>query len=574
VTQFAGQTLEQLEEAHMKSRSDTVVLTALHRELLARKQRREAEGKVEKPRAAHLRAAIGNEISKSATVTNPISNPIGSPQCPTGRPSRPRRVATAPPLGFTPTDEQMAAVQAFRTGSNLKINAFAGSGKTSTLALLAQHAEGPGLYVAFNRACVADASSRFGSNVQCCTLHGLAFRALRGRFRTSKMVGKLNPNVVLSHVEVQPFESLGLKLSDNQMASLSLATLRRFAHSRHASIRDVRLPKQGVLANMHPSIEGELSAAVHDVVGAIWKRMCDPESAMPLGHDGYLKYWALQRPSLGCDYILLDEAQDTNDVVLGLLEHQTCQIVYVGDRHQQIYEWRGAINALNKVNTPQACLLTQSFRFGPRIAELANVVLRCLGERNAIVGNRTVVSEVRAAVSPDAVIARSNGAVLQAVMACLDGGGTPYVEGGTHELKRLIRGVYELRDHGFSTVPEFFGFSGWDEVVAYSETECGQELATFVRLVQAYGPGPLWHLIKRVAEHPEGADVTISTTHKAKGREWAAVRLEDDFVVAKTDEEGRAQDLASEEMRILYVALTRAKKLLQIGGQTSRFLGV
>jgi superfamily I DNA/RNA helicase len=80
--------------------------------------------------------------------------------------------------------------------------------------------------------------------------------------------------------------------------------------------------------------------------------------------------------------------------------------------------------------------------------------------------------------------------------------------------------------------------------------------------------------LKRVSDQPEDADVTISTTHKAKGREWSAVRLEDDFVLTEEDEDGSPRELPAEEMRILYVALTRAKTHLQLGDQTSRFLGL
>jgi superfamily I DNA/RNA helicase len=160
------------------------------------------------------------------------------------------------------------------------------------------------------------------------------------------------------------------------------------------------------------------------------------------------------------------------------------------------------------------------------------------------------------------------------VFAAQDSGVIPHLEGGTDELKKLIGGVFDLREKGFSSVPEFFGFKTWEEVVEYSETDYGQELATFVRLVETYGAGPLWHLLKRVADDPSQASVTISTTHKAKGREWSSVRLEDDFVQAETDEEGKPLDPRAGEMRILYVALTRAKAWLQIGEQTARFLGL
>jgi superfamily I DNA/RNA helicase len=48
----------------------------------------------------------------------------------------------------------------------------------------------------------------------------------------------------------------------------------------------------------------------------------------------------------------------------------------------------------------------------------------------------------------------------------------------------------------------------------------------------------------------------ISTAHKAKGREWRSLRLLDDFVRQDSVEPDPA------EMRLLYVAITRAKEQL------------
>ncbi|TAT71080.1 hypothetical protein [Rhizobium ruizarguesonis] len=58
---------------------------------------------------------------------------------------------------FKPTDEQAAALDAFLQGKSLKINAFAGSGKTSTLQLLANATGLRGQYIAFNKSIVSDA---------------------------------------------------------------------------------------------------------------------------------------------------------------------------------------------------------------------------------------------------------------------------------------------------------------------------------------------------------------------------------------------------------------------------------
>ena len=84
-----------------------------------------------------------------------------------------------------PTAEQQAIIDAFgrelaapASGrSHLIVNAFAGTGKTSTLRMMSDaQPQARGLYVAFNRS-VADAAQRvFGSHVECRTSHSLAYR--------------------------------------------------------------------------------------------------------------------------------------------------------------------------------------------------------------------------------------------------------------------------------------------------------------------------------------------------------------------------------------------------------------
>ena len=51
---------------------------------------------------------------------------------------------------YKPTTEQVAAVQAFKTGGAVIISAYAGAGKTSTLQLIAESTSKRGLYLAFN----------------------------------------------------------------------------------------------------------------------------------------------------------------------------------------------------------------------------------------------------------------------------------------------------------------------------------------------------------------------------------------------------------------------------------------
>jgi hypothetical protein len=68
------------------------------------------------------------------------------------------------------------------------------------------------------------------------------------------------------------------------------------------------------------------------------------EGVVRFDHDHYLKIWALSDPKIPADFLLLDEAQDTNPVVEQVFTAQRAhaQLVMVGDSAQAIYGWRGA----------------------------------------------------------------------------------------------------------------------------------------------------------------------------------------------------------------------------------------
>jgi cyanophycinase-like exopeptidase len=80
--------------------------------------------------------------------------------------------------------------------------------------------------------------------------------------------------------------------------------------------------------------------------------MIDPRGTCPITHDVYLKLWSLERPKISSDFLLFDEAQDANPVMLDLVMGQDAQKILVGDRYQQIYSWRGAVNAMQSVDMP------------------------------------------------------------------------------------------------------------------------------------------------------------------------------------------------------------------------------
>ncbi|NED09108.1 AAA family ATPase, partial [Streptomyces sp. SID6648] len=70
---------------------------------------------------------------------------------------------------MTATHEQTAAADTFRNGDHLSLQAGAGTGKTTTLNLLAHTTSRQGRYLAYNRAIAQDAAARFPANVRCKT---------------------------------------------------------------------------------------------------------------------------------------------------------------------------------------------------------------------------------------------------------------------------------------------------------------------------------------------------------------------------------------------------------------------
>ena len=87
---------------------------------------------------------------------------------------------------------------------------------------------------------------------------------------------------------------------------------------------------------------------------------------------------------------MMDEGQDMNPTILDIFNKQDINKIIVGDPNQQIYAFRGAVNALGSVEATQTYHLTQSFRFGPAIGLVANTCLEQLSsvKRQTLVGGK------------------------------------------------------------------------------------------------------------------------------------------------------------------------------------------
>lgn len=570
-----------------REEADAEAFRNLTEELSRRKQTarvsRLRELLAEESRASEVDPRQRKASDGPATCPTPTvaigSSPGSTEQTPSGRStdrritrSGPRRSGGIPP-SFTPTPEQEQAVEAFTTRESLKINAYAGSGKTSTLQLLAHSTPRKGQYLAFNKKIVFDSRGKFPSDVDCATTHAMAFRSLKGTYTTDKLIRKITANQLVELLKLKNWRvDRNHVLAARSQAILILSTIRRFCQSAEPELLLKHVPRHGSLAAAPNEVVQQVAQVALDGAGHVWARMLATDDPVPLGHDGYLKVWALSEPRLPVDYILLDEAQDTNPVVLDVLRKQDAQIVYVGDKYQQIYEWRGAINAMEEAPAGQATDLTTSFRFGGEIAHVANRVLEMLDAGKKLKGNPERHSRI-GSVSNGTVLARTNATTITAIIEALDEGKRPHLVGGTDDLIAMLRGVEDLKAGQPSSVPEFFGFENWRQVVEFVRSGEGEDLLTFVNLVEARGERQLLWALNKVADEDD-CDFVVSTAHKAKGREWPEVRLMDDFLksLPKKERGQITSEIDPSELRLLYVAITRAKDTVEVPSSLMQFL--
>jgi hypothetical protein len=465
-----------------------------------------------------------------------------------------------------PTAEQVACVQAFQTGDALVIEAGAGSGKTSTLRLLAKAQPGKrGMYIAYNKAIADDAKASFPVNVGCSTAHSLAYRAVGHRYRprlngprlpareTARILGIHEPLHITKERILTPY----------QVARIAMETVAHFCHSGAPEITPSHVPTYPGVDE--PGQVKAVRATVHPLARKAWDDLCSLNGTLKFTHDCYLKLWQLSGPRLPADFVLLDEAQDANPVVSAIIEGQRdTQTVLVGDRCQAIYGWRGAIDAMTQfVGTRLP--LSQSFRFGQAVADEANRWLSILGSPLSLRGFDRIPSMVGELLTPDALLCRSNAEAISQVMTNLAADRRVALVGGGRDIRTLAEAAVTLKAGDGCSHPELFCFRTWGEVQDYVDhDQAGADLKVFVRLVDSRGPEAIIAAMERLSDE-RYADTIVSTAHKAKGREWSTVKIASDFPEPKS-RDGDAVEIQRAEAMLAYVAVTRAKLVLDRTG--------
>ncbi len=471
---------------------------------------------------------------------------------------------------MTPTDEQQAIIDAYRTGRNLVIEAGAGAGKTTTLKMLGAAAPGrKGLYVAYNRAIAADARRSFPAGVQCATAHSLAYAAVGRTFR-HRLDGPRIPAAQAARILGinDPLRvGDGLILAPQQVARLVMETVRRFCHSADQRPSAVHVPRKPGLDS--PEAMAVLRTELPPLAARAWKDLASADGQLRFDHDVYLKLWQLSGPRLPADFVMLDEAQDANPVIAAIVENQShAQLIAVGDSCQAIYGWRGAVDAMATFPAEVRLPLAQSFRFGPAVAEEANKWLDILHAGLRLRGYARINSTVTAVEWADTILCRTNAKAMAEAMNAMAAGRKVAITGGGRDILALAEAAITLKAGTGTSHPELFAFRTWSEVQDYAENDPGgSDLQVLVKLIDDHGPEAIIDAVRHLTDE-RYADVVISTAHKAKGREWNSVQIASDFRKPKSNPErpDELPEINPAEAMLAYVAVTRAKLTLDRSG--------
>ena len=580
---------------------------------------------------------------------------------------------------FAPTTEQRNVITAIMTGDDVVVRALAGTGKTSTLTLAARRLleEQPKkkiVYIAFNKTVQMEGESKMPKNVESRTADSISFRNVSDDIRqkfsnqddnTANM--KLSGEDIAEELEIK---STSVKIKGD-VVKLSFQEIPTYIKQ---AVNNFAISADDVLGAKHFSEElDEVPLSFVEYANAYWDDITSPSGVFKINNAHITKIWALSNPDLGAvgsglktpaNVIFFDEAQDINPVLAKVVANQTIQKVYVGDGNQAIYAFRGAEDQLDKTTATWDLPLTQSFRFGPEIAGMANRFLTQLDSKYRVEGSGPKGELVEDGMEdPDVVITRTNSGGFRAMVELLDDGKVVGVTKGTkNDLESLVNSASWLIGDQTKLKkpkmhPDLAEFKNWSEVEKAVEKGEGRKIKSLYDLVEQNGikfikdtlnrvkvvtpesekkdqdqdqvedgakgsigneidyevrgteirlfgntynnkdviksqkfrwDGKQWFKVVEddldrqkvindlrraiggfapdAGEEDLEIDVIVTTAHKSKGLQWNNVRIFDDFWGPRMNKKtGEVEMPVDEELRLAYVAVTRAQKKLDSG---------
>jgi len=488
-------------------------------------------------------------------------------------------------MAFSWSAEQEAIIN---TPPHLKVAfviAYAGCGKTTVLQELTRRwPQKRFLYLAFNKSIVKEARKKFSkTNTTIITTHSLAYQAIGFHYK-EKLIFDFTESLIMDLAKA----FLGGTVH-NEVAFMfcraTIKTINAYLIGSSQEINGECIPDDMLLTlDRFDWIEKVL-----DFSTLIWNIMCDPsDPRVGMTHDGYMKLYIMTEPVLNYDYILVDEFQDTTPAVLSMIIRQNANIVAVGDPHQSIYTFRGAVNGFDLIEADVTHYLTTSWRFGKNVAHAANKVL---AEKKMNIpllkgnGSDEIISEksIEIGHKPFMMLSRSTTGIFMYLMKLYtDEKAAPFdihFVGGadSYSFQKMICAthLYNQKQKKIRT-EEFKNFKTWGEYKNAGIALNDKTMIAMTKMVENLNKmiPRMCMTFKEMDTNVNDADILISSCHKAKGLESDIVLVNNDFsiegrydpqdaeIMGEQVAKDKLKESTTDEINLSYVAVTRAKESL------------
>lgn len=479
---------------------------------------------------------------------------------------------------FAPSSLQQALIDALRsTKSNLIADAYAGSGKTTTIAFLVDAILKMGathIVCAFNKSIATELQAR-GMNGR--TFHSVGFGAVMNatKARNGGAPAQMDAKKVSSIVDrLYGDNAAGYAGAIERLVSLAKAHMLK----PNASNDDILylIDHFGVDWDDDHVSDANMCQMVRETLRA------NNDDTRVIDFDDQLYFcWLLNLSLQKYDYILVDESQDTNPLRRELVRrmmHSSSRIVAVGDARQAIYGFTGASHdsidqiaeQFNAVRYP----LSVSYRCPASVIKLAQTIVPEIQARDdAPEGTVATLPTFKRSdfLSTDLVLCR-NTAPLVAVAYKMLASRIPCRIMGreigaslTSLIKRLSRKQETLdtlidRLNAWRSTEVERAMRQKKEAKAQSVND---KVDAIVAIIESMTPedadggiARLISIIDGMFSDARNGCTTLSTVHKAKGMEAPRVFILDRNLMPSKMASQPWQ--VQQEYNLLYVAYTRA----------------
>lgn len=495
-------------------------------------------------------------------------------------------------IKITPEFEQFLTYRFSSTGY-YTVEACAGSGKTTLLKQLTLNFPNHKfLYLAFNKSVIDEANEKFEKNVEVKTIHAFAYSLL-----PQYLKGKVSTKINLSDYDVDYFDyNPELYRYEDQFKHALIKNLDAYTTQTFSEMSDGCVLSDEELYGVFPEeLLYDYSYEIRSIIGLntsrCYREMIYPNGSIGCSPDAFLKFIADSKGIINhkYDFILIDEAQDSNDVMLKVVDKfSSARVIFVGDPHQQIYGFRGASNAFKKITNPvKKFYLSGTFRFNQTVANFANKILS-KKIYDGIVPIRSYTNRESSLIpfhiddikdifekfrgnETNCVISRTNVSLFKFLFKYWNPETKvididyKFIGGGASKSIGMLWSIHHLKQRQYGDIEnrQVKKYSSFEELL--NDKNKGHELKVATSLVLQF-KNHIYSFLKFIDQKSKEKSfysknkLLLCTAHKSKGREFENVFILDDMsfdILNSTDKIEIAN--SEEEINLLYVAITRTR---------------